>query len=130
MTNPRSPEASDDEREPRHVATVLPSLTALQFLVLELLSSGTGPVSAFQLKQGFADMAPGYDGPKFYQLMGRMVRDGLVTAETSAIYTEGGSVERTFYASTKSGREALVVTRKFYTTRHRLHAILSGESTA
>ena len=113
-----------------HAPTELPSLTALQFLVLELLSSRTGSVSAFQLKQGLAELAPGYDGPKFYQLMGRMVRDGLVTAETSAIYTEGGSVERTFYASTKSGREALVVTREFYTTRHRLQTALSGETTA
>ena len=130
MTNPRSPEASDDERKPQHVATEFPSLTVLQFLVLDLLSSGSGSVSAFQLKQGLSELAPGYDGPKFYQLMGRLVRDVLVTTESGTIRTEGGSVERTFYASTKSGREALVVTREFYTTRHRLHAILSGESTA
>lgn len=130
MPNPRSPEARDVGREPQYVATELPSLTALQFLVLDLLSSRTGPVSAFQLKQGLAELAPGYDGPKFYQLMGRLVRDGLVTTESGTINTEGGTVERTFYTSTKTGTEALVVTREFYTTRHRLHAALSGETTA
>ena len=130
MPNPRSLEASDDGREPQHIPAKLPSLTALQYLVLELLSSQTGSVSAFQLKQGLDVLAPGYDGPKFYQLMGRLVRDGLVTAESGTIRTEGGTVERTFYASTKTGIEALVVTREFYTTRHRLLAILSGESTA
>lgn len=130
MPNPRSPEASDDEREPPHVATELPSLTTLQFLVLDLLSSRTGSVPAFQLQQGLAEMAPGYAGPKFYQLMGWMIRDGLVMAEAGAINTEGGTVERTFYAATKAGTEALVMTREFYTTRHRLHAALSGETTA
>ena len=130
MPNPRSPEAGDYEPEPQHVSTKLPSLTALQFLVIDLLSSRRGSVSAFQLRQGLAELAPGYDGPKFYQLMGRLVRDDLVTAETGAINTDGGLVERTFYASTKDGTEALVVTREFYTTRHRLHVILSGETTA
>ena len=130
MPNPRSPEASDGERESRHVATELPSLTTLQFLVLDLLSSRRESVSAFQLKPGLAELDPGYDGPKFYQLMGRLVRDGWVTAETGAINTEGGTVERTFYTPTNAGTEALVVTREFYTTRHRLHAALSGETTA
>lgn len=130
MLNPRTPEASDDDSKPQHVATELPSLTALQFLVLDFLSSGTGPVSAYQLKQGLAEVAPGYDGPKFYQLMGRTVRDGLIAAESRKINTEGGTVERTFYASTKTGTEALVVTREFYTTRHRLHAALTVEPPA
>ena len=130
MPNPRSPEAGDYEPEPQHVSTKLPSLTALQFLVIDLLSSRRGSVSAFQLRQGLAELAPGYDGPKFYQLMGRLVRDGLVTAESGTISTEGGTVERTFYAPTHTGIEALVVTREFYITRHRLHVILSGETTS
>ncbi len=130
MLKPRSPEASNDEPEPQHVWTELPSLTALQFLVLDLLSSRTGSVSAFQLKQGLADVAPGYDGPKFYQLVGRMIRDGHLTAESRTINTDGGTVERTFYSSTESGCEALAVTREFYTTRHRMRAVLTDEPSA
>lgn len=130
MPASRTPEAGDDGAELRTGPNELPTLSTLQFLVLDLLSSQTGSASAFQLKQGLAQIAPGYDGPKFYQLMGRMVRDGLVVSEARMIATEGGAIERTFYASTNAGAESLELTREFYTTRHRLQAALLAEQSA
>ena len=130
MPRRHTPEAKSNEQEPTTTVVVLPNLTALQFLVLDLLGSVNAPVSAYQLKGGLAQLAPGYSGPKFYQLMGRLVRDGLVSAETQPINTPGGMVERTFYSATESGRESLAVTRIFYETRHRIRVVLADEPSA
>lgn len=87
-------------------------------------------MSAFNLKDGLAQLAPGYSGPKFYQLMGRLVRDGLVATKSQSINTPGGMVERTFYTVTEGGRESLSVTRLFYETRHQIRAVLTDEPSA
>ena len=107
----------------------LPTLTALQFLVLDLLSSESTSVSAHHLKRGLAPLASSYDGPKFYQLMGRLVRDGLISSEARSISTPGGTVERTFYATTERGYMTMTLARTFYRTRHRLNSALTDEST-
>jgi hypothetical protein len=125
MAKRQSPEANSDRAKPPEIPLSLPTLTPLQFLVLDLLSAGTQSASAHQLKQGVATLAQEYDGPKFYQLMGRLIRDQLVTAETRTISTSGGSVDRTFYTSTSQGLHALHRARLFYSTRHRLERTLS-----
>jgi DNA-binding PadR family transcriptional regulator len=127
MAKRQSPEATSGSTKPPEAPLSLPTITHLQFLVLDLLSTENSPVSAYRLKQGAARLANDYDGPKFYQLMGRLIRDQLVIAETKAINTDGGSMERTFYTPTQQGLQALHRTRIFYTTRHRLQAALSGE---
>lgn len=76
---------------------------------------------------GVASLADSYGGPKFYQLMGRLVRDELVIAETRLINTEGGTIERTFYLPTESGKNEIRRTRVFYATRHRIHKTLNNE---
>ena len=122
----QSPEAGEDPASPATPIT-LPTITSLQFLVLDLLSHSDSPVSAHQLKLGLATWAQDYEGPKFYQLMGRLVRDQLVSSESKTIDTPGGSVERTFYTPTETGQEAGRLTRIFYTTRHQLRTAISSE---
>lgn len=127
MAERKTPEAEGQATKASEIAPSLPSLTALQFLVLDLLSSNATAVSAHELKRGVATLAQDYDGPKFYQLMGRLIRDQLVTGQQRQINTEGGTVERTFYTPTESGRNSLVRTRVFYDTRHKLSTALTGE---
>ena len=127
MSHRLSPEADEDRSNSPELSVLLPTLTSLQFLVIELLSSESASVSAHHLKLGLAAFAPGYDGPKFYQLMGRLVRDGLVTSETLPLATSGGTVERTFYSPTGRGGIALALARTFYMTRHRLRSALAGQ---
>ena len=104
--------------------TQLPSLTPLQFLVLDFLAGSNTAVSAHQLMQGLRELSASYAGPKFYQLMGRLVRDGLVISESRTIATPAGQIERTFYGPTETGRRSLLLTRTFYETRHRLKETL------
>ena len=104
----------------------LPDVTPLQFLVLDLLDTTGRPVSAHNLKKGIASVTPDYDGPKFYQLLSRMAVAGLVRIESRTIDVSGGTIERSFYEVTDTGRTTLSFTRHFYETRHSLMETLSS----
>jgi hypothetical protein len=101
-----------------------PVLTHLQFLSLELLNSSKEPIPAQVLNEAIRTFLPDYAGPKFYQLMERMIGSGLVTSEIRPIEVAGGIVNRTFYQPTADGRAAWHRSVTFYATRRQIAAMI------
>jgi hypothetical protein len=104
------------EKESEH-HVVIPAITHLQFLALDLLTRKPDGLSAQQLNVGLAEFAPEYRGPKFYQLMKRLVEAGLVEAWSQPFDVGGTTVSRTFYRIATPGTAAWRITTEFYRVR-------------
>jgi hypothetical protein len=104
--------------------TAFPSLTHLQFLVLDLLGSSPDPLPAQLISEGVGAFFPDYSGPKFYQLMARIAEAGLIEAKSRNLDVAGGTVTRSYYRSTPEGRRAWRVSLDFYATRQRIAKLL------
>lgn len=98
----------------------LPTLTHLQFLVLDLIQNAHGAIAAQQLQGALAAAGVEHRGPKFYQLMKRLEEGGYVESKQQAFSVAGGEVQRTAYGLHKSGHVAWRLTREFYATRLQL----------
>lgn len=121
-----SPEARDspaDSAENAPTPAALPSVTHLQFLVLDLFRSTDVVVPAQQLMAVLQSLGVGTEGPKFYQLTKRMEQCGLIAAEKRRVDVAGGHVQRTFYRLKPSGVAAWRATAAFYETRRKLKAV-------
>ena len=121
MAKQRHSEAANTQtQEPQRKPETLPTITHLQFLVLDLLTKTRDGLSAQLLKDSVSGVSPDYGGPKFYQLMGRLAEVGLVEITSRDIAVAGGTVTRSFYQATPVGVAAWRVTTEFYTSRQNL----------
>lgn len=121
MTKQRHSEAANTQaQEPQHKPETLPTITHLQFLVLDLLTKASDGLSAQLLKDGVAGVSPDYGGPKFYQLMGRLAEVDFVEITSRDIAVADGTVTRSFYKVTPAGAAAWRITTEFYSSRQHL----------
>ena len=90
----------------------LPSITHLQFLVLEALTDGeqAGRV----LRRVLADYGMRNSAPAFYQMMARLEEASLVTGQYIGKVIRGQHVKERHYTLTSDGTRALSSTRTFY----------------
>ena len=117
MRRRRSPEAASIEEHPQHQVLQIPTLTHLQFLVIDLLCSHAKEMSSPQVQGALSALGLEQRGPKFYQLMTRLAESGMIISFTQSFDIAGSEVQRTFYKATKQGIVAWRLTRAFYATR-------------
>jgi hypothetical protein len=98
----------------------LPDLTHLQFLVLDLLIESESGLSASQLRESLNQHGEPRAGPKFYQLMKRLVKEGLIDTWSQSFDVGGGVVNRTYYKQTDLGHTFWYSTLRFYADRLRI----------
>lgn len=108
----RNPSSSEKQ-------VTLPTLTHLQFLVLDVLASTSEGASSQEIQDAIASYGQDYRGPKFYQLMKRLERDKLLESWSQAFDVAGSEVTRTFYRATAAGLVSWRLTLQFYATRLR-----------
>ena len=118
-----SEEAQNDEIATRR-GVGLPTLTHLQFLVLDLVRTDSLEVAAQEIMSCLRDAGVGHEGPKFYQLMRRMEECGLVFARSKVIDVAGGKIQRTFYKLTAEGVTSWKLSANFYAARAKMVAVL------
>jgi hypothetical protein len=90
----------------------LPSITHLQFLVLEALTDGQQ--TGRDLRALLAEYGVRNSAPAFYQMMGRLEDGDLVEGEYVGKVIKGQHVKERHYTLTKVGKRALSATRTFY----------------
>ena len=93
----------------------LPSITHLQFLVLEALSDGEQPgrdLRALLVHHGVRSSAPA-----FYQMMARLEEAALVEGRYDQKVIGGQLLKERRYRLLTAGRRALAETRTFYLDR-------------
>jgi len=90
----------------------LPSITHLQFLVLEALTDGEQ--AGRTLRGVLADYGLRHSAPAFYQMMARLEEAALVTGEYTGKVIRGQHVKERHYVLTRAGKRALSSTRTFY----------------
>ena len=89
-------------------------LTSLQFAVLAKLSEErSGRSLRASLLEGGIDL----NGPAFYQLMARLVRDGFVKSRLNEELIRDLAVKETFYSVTSRGKEVWAKTLNFYVSQ-------------
>jgi len=103
---------------------VLPKLTHLQFLALDLLRSEKDGLASPQLQTRFAELGIEHSGPKFYQLMRRLEEAGMIRSRNEPFDVAGGTVQRTVYAMTPQGTVAWNVTMTFYRARWKIGEVI------
>ncbi len=82
----------------------VPSMTHLQYAVMQQI--GPKGTYAVQISESI-----GMDGPRFYQLMARMVDAGYVRSGERVVI---GNSRFTFYKATAAGRDAQKYAVNFY----------------
>jgi hypothetical protein len=125
MGRKKSPETGKQAEESPRQSVELPTLTHLQFLVLDLMGSQGDGTSAQQLQANLLALNVDQTGPKFYQLMKRLEEGGYVESSQTRIEVAGGEVQRTFYKITNAGTVAWRLTGEFYVARLRANRILA-----
>ena len=90
----------------------VPDLTHLQFLVLGVLHSGERPGRL--VREALTEYGVRRTGAAFYQLMGRLERDGLVDGYYESIVVGDQSVTERRYRITPAGAAKWTDTRRFY----------------
>ena len=98
----------------------LPTISHLQFLVLDILGHAIGDVSATVLRKALSEYGDVRSGPKFYQLMRRMEEDRLLEVVHARFEIAGGEVGRTLYRRTGQGLEAWQAVLDFYLERGKI----------
>ena len=119
MPSKRGPESADKNPYASGGYAPLPTLTPLQFVVLDVASKTPAGVSARQLQEALALSGQDQRGPKFYQLMKRLVDAGVIESWNQEFDVAGGDVSRTYYKITAEGKVAWRLTIEFYATRMR-----------
>jgi len=105
---------------------VVPGVTHLQFLVLDLLNREPGGMPAPRLRSLLDEFGDVRAGPKFYQLMSRLVEAGLVEAWQQEYDLDGAIVMRTCYRLAKDGEVQRSITLSFYRARLQVDDVLRG----
>ena len=90
----------------QRVQAILPTITRLQFLDLDLLMSKREWLAAQYLKEGIVQVPTDYGGPKLYQLMGRLNKTYMVASEVRKIEAAGSTVARKCDKITTEGKSA------------------------
>lgn len=103
----------------------LPTITHLQFLVLDIVLESSSGISSQQVQELLALNGQEQRGPKFYQLMKRLEQAGIIESWPQQFDVAGSSVSRTFYKGTKKGKIAWRITLEFYKYRFLLKNIVS-----
>jgi len=85
--------------------------------VLDLLIRSEDGLSATQLRESLSKDGQSRAGPKFYQLMKRLEKEGLVHAWSQSFDVGGGEVNRTYYRKTDRGDSLWQSTLEFYAAR-------------
>lgn len=93
----------------------LPSITHLQFLVLDALSQGEAPGRA--LREVLAQHKVTRTAPAFYQMMARLEDAEFVEGWYDQKVVDGQLLKERRYRITKAGARALADTRAFYVER-------------
>ena len=93
---------------------MIPTVTHIQFVVLDILQSGKW-VSAHRVRTALKSFGDSRQGPAFYQLMQRMVKDGFIKHEVRLMAVDDCMpVARTYYKILASGLNAWRETIVFY----------------
>lgn len=103
----------------------LPTLTHLQFLVLDVLTRRHEGASAQEVMDELSSFSADYRGPKFYQLMGRLADSHLITSWSQDFDAAGTTVTRTFYRIAPEGATAWRITCAFYESRFAIGKLLN-----
>jgi DNA-binding PadR family transcriptional regulator len=111
------PERSLSNGPSQNPPSVLPSVTHLQFLVLDIVKAHAKGLSANDLREALLREGQAYSGPRFYQLLARLEASGWIDSWSQHFAVGGGTVERTYYRITSKGKSAWDVTLIFYRTR-------------
>jgi len=90
----------------------VPSITHLQFLVLEALAAGEQ--AGRDIRTLLAGHGARRTAPAFYQMMARLVDGGLVEGWYDQKVVDGQLLKERRYRLTRTGRRALDETRAFY----------------
>jgi DNA-binding PadR family transcriptional regulator len=93
----------------------LPALTALQFMVLEVLLKGDS--SGRDIRSHLAAQKVKKSGPAFYQLMARMEDAGFVEGRYEQQIVDGQILRERWYKAKGAGLRAFNHTREFYGQR-------------
>ena len=119
IEKPSSNSERESENRPKDAAP-LPTVTHLQFAVLDTLAAVRGGLSARQVRIGLLESGQEQNGPKFYQLMRRLVDAQLLESWQQEFDVAGADVNRTFYKITATGKAAWRLTLEFYAVRLRI----------
>ncbi|MFO1003468.1 MAG: hypothetical protein U0936_24310 [Planctomycetaceae bacterium] len=103
----------------------LPALTHLQFLVLDIARGNSDGISSHAMQEALRKEGQEQSGPKFYQLMQRLVSAGWIVSWSQSFDIAGSSVTRTFYKLSSEGTVAHSMTIAFYEYRLRLYRQLN-----
>ena len=117
MVRKRNLDSADEKNEAVEKPVPLPTLTHLQFLVLDIVAGNAEGISAQQAQDVLSRHGQNHRGPKFYQLMKRLEEAGLIESWYQTFDVAGGDVRRTYYKVTTAGEVAWRVTVQFYLTR-------------
>lgn len=121
MARKRNLDSAHEKNEAVEKPVPLPTLTHLQFLVLDILARFPRGTSAQNLREAMLQVGHDQRGPKFYQLMGRLNEAGMVESWQQEFDVAGSDVSRTFYKLTAAGRIAWRITLEFYAVRLKAH---------
>ena len=97
------------------MSNALPTITHLQFLVLEALTEAEQ--AGRDLRARLAAHAVKSSAPAFYQMMGRLEQAGMVEGWYEQKLVGGQNVKERRYRLAKPGLRALAETRAFYLGR-------------
>lgn len=98
----------------RYTQPMLPTLTHLQFLVLNALAHKMEGVSATSLREILREQGSDAAGPKFYQMMRRLEEAKLAESWSQHVNIGSSTVSRTYYRATQHGNRAWQMTLAFY----------------
>jgi hypothetical protein len=90
----------------------LPSLTPIQFVVLEAIAFALLPGK--ELRARLHEKGIPMEGPNFYQCMKRMEKSRLVRVEKRSQIITGQIIKESLYAVTKKGECAFLDAVEFY----------------
>src|SRR5436190_20324072 len=93
----------------------LPTITHLQFLILEALSDAE--LAGRDLRDLLAGFGIRNSAPAFYQMMARLETPGLVEGWYDQKLVAGQNVKERRYRLTPAGSRSLEATRNFYVAR-------------
>ena len=94
----------------------LPSLTHLQFAILNCLSNK--PLHGQALRELLADLGIHQSGPSFYQLMRRMETSGLIHGKYRQKILGTRTYREREYTITDPGKDAIAFAAGFYSRQH------------
>jgi len=93
----------------------IPSVTHLQFLVLDALS--TGERAGRELRRLLAEHGVRRTAPAFYQMMARLEDAGMVEGRYDQKVVDGQLLKERRYTILRAGARALADTHNFYLSR-------------